>query len=88
MQYDHELTEMAERATNRHLRVEHPDAIVTRGVLVVEFLDVGTEYRGVLALALGRQGPIQPYEILGLLAPVQIAASGSVVDQLWGHDHE
>ncbi len=63
-----ELNDMAEKALSRSM----PNAVATRGVIVVEFLPADSEHRGVLAAQFGRQGMMQPWEIMALLDVVQI----------------
>lgn len=82
MEYDSELTELGEQLLQKRMGDRHPHALLTRGLFVVEFLDSASEYRGVVAVQIGRQGPMQPYEVLGLLTPVQAAAQRNLLELL------
>ena len=82
MEHDEELTELGEDLLRKRIGESHPGAILTRGIFIVEFLDTENEHRGILAVQLGRQGVLQPYEVLGLLAPVQASAQRNMLEML------
>ena len=84
MNYDPELNEIAEGVLRKNIGDLHPDALLTRGIFICEFLAAGDDYRGVIAVQLGRQGAMQPYEVIGLLAPVETQARLALAGQIGG----
>lgn len=90
MDFDPDMTEMAERVLARHIAArqdhdhDHSGSIVAKGLMVVEFLSMVTEHRGVLAVQLGKQGPMQPWDVIGLIEPIRLQARDAIRHNLWG----
>lgn len=85
MNYYPELTELAEIALSKVL-ADRENLVITRGIVVAELLTMGQDDRSVLAVQFGRQGVIPPYDVLGLLAPVEMSARRRISLALGGGD--
>lgn len=77
MNYYPELTELAEAALAR-VMPDRDNIVITRGLVIAEMLTMGEDNRSVIAVQFGRAGAIPPYDILGLLAPVEISAKARI----------
>ncbi len=87
MDYLPELNELAERALAKIID-NADDAIVTRGILIIEILRPSDSHRGVVAVQLGRQGEMPPWDIVGLLAPVALKAQANMAETMFGFGGE
>lgn len=87
MNYYPELTELAEVALNKILP-RHDNLVVTKGLLIAEILANTDDHRSVIAVQFGRQGVIPPYDIIGLLRPVEMSAEARIAGAMGWHDEE
>lgn len=55
-----------------------PGAIATRGIVIVEFLPPGKDFRPVVCLHFGRT-PLLPYEMLGMVETIRLDLSAHVM---------
>lgn len=83
MDYYPELTELAEAALAK-VMPSRDNIMVTRGVVIAELLTLDQDSRSVIAVQFGRQGAIPPYDIIGLIIPVQMAAERAIAEQMTG----
>lgn len=74
---------MAQVAVNRIFPGDAGEAIATRGLIILEILRPEDEGKSVVAAQFGTT-VIQPYEVLALLAPVQIQAKAAIHASLLG----
>lgn len=79
-----ELTEIAERAAAKLLDVE--GVVVTRGILIMEILRPDDQHRGIVAVQLGSQGELSPWDVIGLLSPVSIKSKAVMTEYLMGEE--
>lgn len=82
MRYVSELDHLAQAALAAAASDEIKNPVMTKGIMVVEFLNDDIEGRSVVALQIGPQAPMQPWEILGLVAVVQARAQRRMLEQM------
>ena len=87
MDYLPELNELAEKALAKIID-NADDAIVTRGILILEILRTSDSHRGVVAVQLGRQGEMAPWDVVGLLAPVALKAQANMAQTMLDDDDD
>jgi hypothetical protein len=80
--YIPELNELAEKAISMVLEAE--GTVITRGILTCEVLRPGDEHRSVIAVQLGQQGEMTPWDVVGLLAPVALKSQAIMTTYLMG----
>ena len=77
-----ELTEIAERAASKLLDTE--GVVVTRGILIMEILRPEDQHRGIVAVQLGTQGELSPWDVIGLISPVETKSRAIMTEYLMG----
>lgn len=83
-----QLNEIAERAIAEILPGNKDRVVITRGVMAVELLVQDNQNRGIVGVTLGQQGVIQPWEVVGLMAPVAMAAQADMAKSIWTGDDQ
>ena len=78
-----ELNELAELALAKIMPEAEGDAIITRGILVMEILRPSDQQRGVIGVQIGRMGSLTPWDVVGLLAPIALKAQGEMAEGLF-----
>lgn len=80
--YVPELNELGEQAVSKVLHPHDDSIVITRGIVIAEILRSDDAYRGVIAVQIGRQGEMTPWDVLGLMAPVAAKAQMDMAERL------
>lgn len=83
MQHIEELHEIAQVAINRIFPGDAGKVIATRGLVIFEALRPDDDAKSVVAVQFGTT-TLQPYEVLALMAPIEIQAKAAIHANLIG----